>query len=243
MSVSTWRKKKHEVGRSRNISEFREALDEQQGEIRSMLEEYREEVEEKLNRGRKRHNFQKKNIEKQFEVNEDLLALNRRIEREIRAKNYKKALSCLEEQKEVLKDHEEDLVVADSSKYGWLTVQKLKNTSCLNSSRFKKIEKIESLIERSQTNSNGSQGTSNQRKPFRMDKEVFQQSPAASFIKGRRPNRFGTKQSPEQVLEEALKATRIGPCSHRGKEGHFFRECSGFWENVQQSRVEFFQKN
>ena len=202
-----------------------------------MLEDFRTEVEEKLV-GRTKHTFTKRNIEKQFEVNLRILRLNLKVEREIKNKRLSKALASLEEQKEELKQHEEDLITADSSKFGWLTVQKLKNTSSLASSQLRKIEKIESLIERTQSQY-GPQGTQGSRKPFRVDKEVFQQS---SDVRTKRPNSF-QKKSPEQILEEHIKQTRVGTCSHCQKQGHFFRECPGFWQKVQDSREEHFSKN
>ena len=44
------------------------------------------------------------------------------------------------------------------------------------------------------------------------------------------------KRSPEQLLEEAVRQTRAGRCTHCTEEGHFYRECPSFWEKVKESR-------
>ena len=221
------------------MKEFREALEEQQKQIALMLEDHRADVEDKFEE-KSKHSFLKKNIEKQYEVNAKILRLNKKILREVHDRKYSRAVSSLEEQKKLLKEHEEDLITADSSRFGWLTVQKLKNTSGLASSQLRKIEKVESLIERIQSQY-GPQGSSTSKKPFRVDKEVFAQ-PGTGTVRTRRPNQF-QKKSPEQILEECLKQTRVGTCSHCQKSGHFFRECPGFWQKVLDSKEENFGKN
>ena len=84
----------------------------------------------------------------------------------------------------------------------------------------------------------GPQSTPTFRKNFRMDREVFNQPSVTT----KRPPQF-QKKSPEQMLENFIKQTRVGTCSHCQKPGHFFKECPGFWQKVQESREAHFSKN
>lgn len=249
--MSDWRRRGHDIGGRSNggktVSEFKELLNEQQDGIARMLQDQREEIEERIEPKATKHTFHKRNIEKQHEVNSKILHLNKKVEREIKASKYKRALETLEDQKELLEEHESDLIIADCSKFGWLTVQKLKNTSGLPPSKLKKIEKVESLIERTQPQY-GLPVNSGFKKTFRMDRDVFQPSQSfhqqpSSTVTSRRAAIPFKKKSPEEMLEEYSKQNRVGPCSHCQKPGHFYKECAAFWAKVQESREANFNKH
>ena len=240
LQVSSRRNFEENPTPSSSLSQFRKALDEQQEEIANLLEELRTDVDDKFD-DRNKHNFQKKYLEKQFDVNHKILRLNGRVKAAVKEGNKKKAIKFLEEQQELLKCHGEDLVTADQSKYGWLTVQKLKSTSCLRPSQLKKIEKVEALIERTQPRSGsgvfnrGIQYGATFRNGFQMDKGIQDQ--------GFRTRRRMQKQSPEQAMKEAVKQSRPGVCSHCHDPGHFYRECPEFWRKALQSRKAKEDKN
>ena len=50
------------------------------------------------------------------------------------------------EQEEELNEHEENLLIAEHSQYGWLTVSKIRCKK-LDSSIMKKIEQVDALID------------------------------------------------------------------------------------------------
>ena len=174
-----------------SVDTFKKLLDKQQNFIANLLAEHIAEVDEKIDVSKK-HSFRHKNLEKQFEITSKLSKLNKKISHEVKRGHVNRALDALAEQEEVLKEHEEDLITADSSKFGWLTVQKLRNISSLPTSQLKKIEKIESLIERTKP---PLQNGRNFRKPYDLEKSFL----SKSF----RTNRPSQKKSPEQLLEEA----------------------------------------
>ena len=236
LSVSAYKKGRVGVGSGvLNEKLFQQALDNQQNYIAKLLEDHRADVEERFE-DKKKHFFTKRHIEKQFEVNLQVLSLNKKVHRLVRDKKLDNALDILEEQQDLLRQHEEDLITADSSKFGWLTVQKLRNTSCLPNSHLKKIEKIEALIERTQVPSSSFLSRNGPyRKPYKMEGEVSDQS-----VKTRRPF---VKRSPEQLLEEAAKQNRVGTCSHCHAAGHFYRECPQFWNKVNETRKANEEKN
>ena len=65
-----------------------------------------------------------------------------------------------------------------------------------------------------------------------MDKEAYENN-----VRTSRPNKF-QKKSPEEILQEAVKQTRAGACSHCHEEGHFLRECAEFWNKVKETRAQ-----
>lgn len=210
---------------------FRKLLDEQQNYIAHLLTEHKAEVDEKIDVSKK-HTFRQKNLEKQFEITEKIGRLNKKIKREVKTNNIEKALDAIKEQEETIDEHQEDLITADSCKFGWLTVQKLKNTSSLPSAQLRKIEKIEALIERTKLPTYNGRSF---KKPYEVEKGFFNKS-----LRTTRPTQ---KKSPEQLLEEATKQTRAGAWGHCQEEGHFYRECPAFWEKVKQSRREHLGQN
>ena len=75
--MSDWRRRGHDIGGRSNggktVSEFKELLNEQQDGIARMLQDQREEIEERIEPKSTKHTFHKRNIEKQHEVNSKIL--------------------------------------------------------------------------------------------------------------------------------------------------------------------------
>ena len=113
-------------------------------EVHQTLAAQKEEMEEKFKKSSVP--FTQKPIEKQFEVNARILALNHKIQKALKNKDYKRVKKLVREQEEELNEHEENLLIAEHSQYGWLTVSKIRCKK-LDSSIMKKIEQVDALID------------------------------------------------------------------------------------------------
>ena len=114
-------------------------------EVHQTLAAQKEEMEEKLKKSSV--NFTQKPIERQFEVNARILALNHKMQKVLKNKDYKRVKSLVREQEEELKEHQENLMIAEFSQHGWLTVSKIRGEKHLDSSVIKKIQKVDALID------------------------------------------------------------------------------------------------
>ena len=108
-------------------------------------------------------------------------------------------------------------------------MQRLRNKCGLPKTLLREIEKADDLIDSG-------------RKKFRQDgrggfrgKKVDKETYGDSVRTFRQGGKF-QKKSPEQILDEAVRQTRAGECSHCNEEGHFYRECPTFWDKVKESR-------
>jgi hypothetical protein len=138
------------------------------------------------------------------------------------AKDTGKAKELLDLLADNIEEHEQDLIIADSSPHGWLTVSKLCTTKELPKELRRQLAAIERDLAVQKTKRNGGPG-----KKF----GKFSQQSGESSSKG--PER---KYSPEEAMFAAAKQIRTGKCSYCQKNGHFFRECPDFWGKVNQSR-------
>ena len=95
-------------------------------EVHQTLAAQKEEMEEKFKKSSV--NFNQKPIERQFEVNARILALNHKIQKALKNKDYKRVKKLVREQEEELNEHEENLKIAEYSQHqhGWLTVSKIR---------------------------------------------------------------------------------------------------------------------
>jgi hypothetical protein len=137
--------------------------------------------------------------------------------------NKKRTKMTLKKLWDRLKEHQQDLIIADTSPNGWLAVARLRNKSELTDYFRKKLERVNKEIWRRQS-SGGPQ------KKFTR----FQGQGGGGDVCTRRPQQ---KLSPEDLLYNASRQIRAGTCSHCKKENHFYRECPDFWTKVQESRV------
>ena len=142
-----------------------------------------------------------------------------------------KAEKVLEDLQEDLELHQEDIIAADLSRNGWLTVSRLRNKSSLPSSLLKQIEKEDDAIDRWKRKSSIGRNGGNSSRFRTMDQGTF-----TNFVRTNRGAKGFQKKSPEELMQEAVRQNRAGQCSHCSQEGHFYRECPSFWQKVHDSR-------
>jgi hypothetical protein len=135
--------------------------------------------------------------------------------------NKRKTKTTLKKLWDRLKEHQENLVIADTSPNGWLAVARLRNRSELPDDLRKKLERVDKEIWRSRS-------YGGPQKKF----AVQSQGGGGDF----RTRRLQQKLSPEELLYDASRQIGAGRCSHCKKENHFYRECPVFWTKVQEPR-------
>ena len=201
----------------------RKIVETQQEVLYKWLEEHKAEVDEKLQaRGRR---FSNKQIEKQFQINSSFRDLVAKIQAALEAGEVQRAKDVAEVLERQLGEHEEDLIIADTSPHGWLAVARLRRGKELPKAVRKRLDQVEKELAQNQRR-DGQHGTRPERK--------FGAVPGKNrepFIK--RPEQ---RLSPEEVLFKAGRQLRPGTCSHCQGELHYYRECPKFWEKVQESR-------
>jgi hypothetical protein len=186
-----------------------------------LLTEHKTEVENKLQT--KQRKFQSKQIEKQFEVNTSFKELVEKAQAKIKAKEYKLAEKVLEKLHTEIEEHEQDLLIADASPFGWLAVAKVRGTAELPKHLRKRLEQVDQELQAQKTRYNGGA-----RKKFA----------GVSAASSEPVTRRGEKRSgPEEALYHAGRQLRSGTCSHCKKELHYYKECPQFWQKVQESRL------
>jgi len=244
------------------VKEVTDLVVTQYNNFKNAIEETKEEIDEKLTKSSVK--FQNKPIERQYEVNSEFLAINKKVLKALKHRNTKKAKKLLKDQRKALEDHEQDLLVADSSEYGWLTVAKIRDKKFLSSSLVKKIHQVDSLLAKAKAkNGSSTQGYAKapvyqsqkpnygawqqQNGPWQLQNGQWQQQQNGAW----QPRNYGPwapqnggvitkrqeRKSPEEILHEVAKKTRAGNCSHCDGSGHWYRECPAFWTKVAESRV------
>jgi hypothetical protein len=191
----------------------------QQEFVLELIREHKAEVDEKL--ASKSRRFSSKQIEKQFQVNYNFKELTAKIQQAHAVKDWETAQETADHLAEQLEQHEQDLVIADSSPHGWLAVNKLRNSTELPKAVRKKLAAVEKELDNRKSKNGGARGKF---------KQFSSGGQADNAGKGR-------KYSPEEALFYAAKQIRPGQCSHCNKEYHFYRECPSFWTKVQESRA------
>ena len=194
----------------------------QQDFLVDLIAEHKQEVAGKL-QARKRR-FASRALERQFEVNEGFKELNRRALGALKRNNKAKAKKLLKELRDGLQEHEEDLLIADTSPNGWLAVAKVRGRSDIPEDLRKKLEKVDRELWRHRSYG----------KPAKKF-GGFQEEGGGGDVRTRRPQQ---KLSPEEILHNAARQTRAGTCSHCRGENHFYRECPDFWKKVREAREE-----
>jgi len=150
--------------------------------------------------------------------------LNRRALGALKRNNKAKAKKLLKELRDGLQEHEEDLLIADTSPNGWLAVAKVRGRSDIPEDLRKKLEKVDRELWRHRSYG----------KPAKKF-GGFQEEGGGGDVRTRRPQQ---KLSPEEILHNAARQTRAGTCSHCRGENHFYRECPDFWKKVREAREE-----
>jgi hypothetical protein len=200
-----------------SIAEVKRTIEAQQEILFKLLSQHKEEVETKIQARTRR--FGSKQIDKQYQVNENFRDLAGKVLEALEAGEVHRARENCKVLVEELDKHAEDLVIADQSPHGWLAVSKLRSGQELPKSVRKRLAQVEKELA---TRKNGA------------PKRKFGQfSGAGSNGPGRKPEK---RLSPEEALTAAAKQIRPGLCSHCHKGLHFFRECPKFWQKVQDTR-------
>ncbi len=194
----------------------------QQDFLVELIADHKQEIDAKLQARQRR--FSRKPLEKQAEINAGFQELVDKALGALRRRNTRKAKTTLKKLRDKLKEHHQDLVIADTSPNGWLAVAKLRNRTELPDDLRKKLERVDKEIWRAKNYGGGS-------KKF----AKFQGAGQGSDV---RTTRLQQKLSPEELLYNASRQIRAGTCSHCKKENHFYRECPDFWKKVQESREE-----
>ena len=216
---------------SQDLGFFKKLLRDQQTDIEDLLKEQKQELIEKVD-PEKKHTFRQKNLAKQHEVNKNFENLAKKIQKALDRNQQELAADIVEKLLAELKDHSEDLIVADLSRNGWLTVSHLRNKTSLPTQLLKQLDKLDDQIDKRKSKFSNNEGV--RRRAVQVDKET-----PPNHFKSFKPSDKFQKKSPEQILDEAVKQTRAGKCSHCLQEGHFIRECADFWTKVHENRKAF----
>jgi hypothetical protein len=199
----------------------RKIVESQQELLYQWLSDHKAEVDEKLQIRTRR--FGSKAIERQYHVNAGFKEQAAKILAALAAGEVKRATDVAEALEASLQEHEEDLIIADTSQHGWLAVARLRRGSELSKSLRKKLDQVDREL-------------SAQRKPDGGGfKKKFGQVPREDKepVVNRQQNR---RLSPEELLFQAGKQLRPGTCTHCHEGLHYFKECPSFWAKVQESR-------
>ena len=167
--------------------------------------------------------FRNKGLGKQYKNVQKTLASLNRVKKALKKKKIEKALDEVRDLIESVEEQGEDLLIADTSKHGWLTVFNLRGKKNLPSDLMKKIDKIDSKIDREKSSKDGWK----KRGGYKGDEEV-----GSAFRQGLPRRRPG----PEETMQSLTKSRRQGQCSHCNEYGHFYKECSKFWQQVSEQR-------
>jgi hypothetical protein len=195
-------------------------VENQQELLYQWLSEHKAEVEEKLQARTRR--FSSKAIERQYQVNAGFKEQATKILVALEAGEVKRAKDVAEALEAGLQEHEEDLIIADTSQHGWLAVARLRRGSELSKSLRKKLDQVDREL-------------SAQKKP---DGGGFKKKFGQVSRQDKEPlvNRQNKRLSPEELLFQAGKQLRPGSCTHCHEGLHYFKECPSFWAKVQESR-------
>jgi hypothetical protein len=109
-----------------------------------LISDHKQEIDSKLQVKQRR--FQSKPLEKQAEVNAGFQDLVGKALSALKRGHKKKVKTVLKKLRGALEEHYQDLVIADTSPYGWLAVARLRNRSELPDDLRKKLEKVDKEI-------------------------------------------------------------------------------------------------
>jgi hypothetical protein len=192
----------------------------QQEYVFNLIAEHKAEVEAKLQARQRK--FQSKQIEKQFEINTNFKEKAEKVLTKIQTGELKRAEDLATELIQDLEKHSEDLVIADTSQFGWLAVAKVRAATELPKALRKRLEQVDKDLAAQKTKYGGPR------------RKVSQVSGAGAEPVIRRADK---RLTPEEALFQAGKQLRQGTCSHCKKELHYYKECPAFWSKVQESRL------
>jgi hypothetical protein len=203
------------------VEKITKLVESQQEFILELLSEHKAEVDSKLQSRQRK--FGNKQIEKQFEVNENFWEQAEKILAKVKAGETKRAEKLVSALIKDIEQHGEDLVIADTSPFGWLAVAKVRSATDFPKPIRKRLEQVDKDLAAQRGFKNGGAG-----RTF-LSLQGQGQEPVT-----RRGDR---RLTPEEALFQAGRQVRRGACSHCKKEYHYFKECPAFWTKVQESRA------
>jgi hypothetical protein len=200
---------------------FQDIISRQQERIEELLDDQRHELEDRIDT---KSIFKDKRNEKQHSFNSKVLKCVKTVKSFLKSRDSVKALDELYNAQDLLHQQNEDLIIADSSKFGWLTVAKLRGKEQLSTSIQKKIAKIETNLDRNNVKTGFKKGGG----------PHFKRTDFKSKVETSRP----AKKGPEETLRFLKSRKRSGVCTFCSENGHFWRECPGYWSSVKEARNE-----
>lgn len=203
------------------LSAFKKILKEQEEHLCELMVEHKEEVEGLVE---EKPNFKNKALSKQFEFNTCIEKELRKVKKLLKKGKEEKALKTLDSVLDKLEEKGEDLQIADSSPHGWLAVSVLRGRSQLPKDLQKKLDKVNSRLDRNRPYSKPKNGGD-----YSGDKRM-------DYKTGVRTDRRNYRQTPQELLVSLGNQKKAGNCSHCSEAGHFYRECPKFWAAVAESR-------
>jgi len=206
------------------VEEVPRLIKEQQDFLVDLISEHKQEVDLRLQTKARR--FTSKPLERQFAVNANFKELTCKALAALKRGNKKKAKGILKRLREGITEHEEDLIIADTSPNGWLAVAKLRGRTELPEDLRKKLERVDKELWR--TRGYGRVA----KKPGQLP------GPSGGGAGGEVRTVRPQQKSPEELLFNAARQVRAGVCAHCRKENHFYSECPDFWRKVQEAREE-----
>ena len=206
-------------------------LQDQQEYIHDLINSHKEEVGELVSP--RSQTFRNKGIEKQFLYNMKVSTKLKKVKSLLKKQKLNRALESVRDLLKLVEDHNDDLLIAENSRHGWLTVHQLRGGSSLSSDLQKKVEKIDSRLDKSRQQQ---RGDVQRYRPGKGRQDSFR-------MEGKDVQTFRRKQGPEEALLSFSKTNRQGSCTHCSESGHFYRECPDFWKSVNESRKKNFTSN
>ena len=206
--------------------QFKSLLLEQEENLTEVVLNHKQEVEELVSGKR---TLKKKSLQKQFEFTDVVAKDLQKVKKNLSKNKVAKSLDVLEKLISFVEEKQEDLQIADSSPHGWLAVSCVRNKSNLPKELQKKVEKVNSRLDKSKELSTNVKREKYGYKKYQKFDQGFNQENRVRIQRGGR-------QSPQEMLQTLAKQKRAGMCSHCNDYGHFYRECSKFWAAVQESR-------
>jgi len=120
------------------VADVPKLIQDQQEFILELLTDHKQEVESKLQAKQRR--FNSKPLEKQYDVNGEFKELTEKAIAALKRGSEKRAKSTLRKLKKRITEHQQDLVIADTSPNGWLAVARLRNRTELPEDLRKKLD-------------------------------------------------------------------------------------------------------
>ena len=204
------------------LRSVKKLVEEQQEHILSLLADHKTKIEERIHLRSRR--FGSRQLEKQYQVNLEFKEITGKVLAAVEKRDADRAQLVATELYNKLQQHEEDLIIADTSPHGWLAVAKVRSNTELPKNIRKRLEQVDRDL------------GARRRQPDGFVKKKFGQFSGQGGEPAVGRQGAARRLSPEELLFQATKQTRSGNCVHCGKGQHFYRECPDFWKKVIESR-------